>query len=152
MQNDMTKQDQEMLQEVAFRNAMAKYRAMSKTATLPEVGIFWIDAAGTMFAESVSIKDAEGYDEFKIFGGSHYDLWRKAVHANPQWKELEYEEIPRGRVVWHNTPKDPEFVVYLPKELVRYQGQVTSKFNLPSGHVRFDTTDEHYRMCDVCNR
>ena len=148
----MTKQEQKMLQEVALRNAISSYRAKSKTASLPEVGIFWIDLKGTMFAESVSIRDAEDFGDFKIFGGDHYNLWHKAVRENPQWDGFEYEEIPRGRVIWHNIPKKPEFVVYLPKEILRYKGKVTAQFNLPAGHVRFDTTDEHYRMCDVCNR
>jgi len=142
----MTRQELKMLQEVALRNAMACYRAKSKKASLPDVGIFWIDFAGRMFAEGVSIRDAEVYDEFKIFGGNHYDLWDKAVRANPAWKGHEYEEIPRGRVVWHNIPKGPEFVVYLPKEILKYRGKVISQFNLPTGHVRFDTTDEHYRL------
>jgi len=136
----------QMLEEVALRNAIAKFRAASKKASIPELGIFWIDDSGTMFAESVSLRDAEDYGDFKIFGGDHFNLWDKAVRAVPQWEGMEYEEVPRGRVVYKKDPKKPEFVVYLPKRILRYKGKVVGRFNLPTGHIRFDTADEHYRM------
>ena len=96
----MDKQELKMLEEVALRNAISIFRRRSKKAATPEVGIFWIDGTGTMFAESVSLREAVDYGEFKIFDGSHIDLWDKAVSANPQWRGLEYEEVPRGRVVY----------------------------------------------------
>ena len=135
-----------MLEEIALRNAIAKFRAASKKASIPELGIFWIDDSGTMFAESVSLRDAEDYGDFKIFGGDHFNLWDKAVRAVPQWEGMEYEEVPRGRVVYKKDPKKPEFVVYLPKRILRYKNKVVGRFNLPTGHIRFDTSDEHYRM------
>jgi len=136
----------QMLEEIALRNAIAKFRAASKKASIPELGIFWIDDSGTMFAESVSLRDAEDYGDFKIFGGDHFNLWDKAVRAVPQWEGMEYEEVPRGRVVYKKDPKKPEFVVYLPKRILRYKNKVVGRFNLPTGHIRFDTSDEHYRM------
>jgi len=135
-----------MLEEIALRNAIAKFRAASKKASIPELGIFWIDDSGTMFAESVSLRDAEDYGDFKIFGGDHFNLWDKAVRAVPQWEGMEYEEIPRGRVVYKKDPHKPEFIVYLPKRILRYKNKVVGRFNLPTGHIRFDTSDEHYRM------
>ena len=136
----------QMLEEIALRNAIAKFRAASKKASIPELGIFWIDDSGTMFAESVSLRDAEDYGDFKIFGGDHFNLWDKAVRAVPQWEGMEYEEIPRGRVVYKKDPHKPEFIVYLPKRILRYKNKVVGRFNLPTGHIRFDTSDEHYRM------
>lgn len=118
----------------------------SETASIPEVGIFWIDSAGLMFAESVSLRDAADYGDCKTFEGSHYDLWGKAVRANPKWTGLEYEEIPRGRVVYNNVPERPEFVVYMPQRIIKYRDKVLVRFKLPPGHVRFDTSDEHYQV------
>jgi len=137
-----------MLEEVALRNAISMFRAASrgKKAAIPELGIFWLDDSGEMFAESVSLRDAEDYGDFKIFGGNHYDLWSKAVRANPKWRDLEYEDIPRGRVVYKKDPKKPMFIVYLPKRIGKYKNNIIGRFNLPSGHVRFDMSDEHYRM------
>ena len=138
--------EMKVLEEVAFRNALAKFRAASKTKAIPELGIFWIDDSGTMFAESISLRDAPDYGECKIFEGSHFEVWSKAVRANPKWRGKEYEEIPRGRVVYKKDPKKPEFIVYLPKRLGKYKKKVIDRFNLPSGHVRFDMSDEHYQM------
>ncbi len=148
----MDKQELEMLQEVALRNAISKFRRRSKTGAIPEVGIFWIDGSGTMFAESVSLRDAVDYGEFRTFGGGHDELWDNAVKANPKWKGLEYEEVPRGRVVYRRDPKKPEFIVYMPKQLAKYKGKVISRFELPRGSVRFDFTDEHYMFeADECH-
>jgi hypothetical protein len=142
----MDKEEKAMLEEMALRNAIARFRAKSKTASIPHVGIFWIDDKGVMFSESISLRDAEDYGEFKVFGGAHYDIWDKAVRANPKWQGLEYEEIPRGRVVYKKDPKKPEFIIYMPKKIVKYKGKVIGKFDLPVGSVRVDTTDEHYKM------
>ena len=136
-----------MLEEIALRNAIAKFRAASKKkGAIPEVGIFWIDDSGTMFAEGVSLRDAEDYGGFKVYGGDHYNSWAKAVRAVPKWQGMEYEEVPRGRVVYKKDPKKPEFIVYLPKRIAKHKGKVVDRFNLPAGHVRFDMSDEHYRM------
>ena len=135
-----------LIEEIALRNAIAKFRAASKKAAVPELGIFWIDESGAMFAEGVSLRDSEDYGDFRVFSGTHYDLWEKAVRANPRWQDLEYEDIARGRVVYKKDPKKPEFVVYMPKKLVKFKNKVISRFNLPSGHITVDTSDEHYRM------
>lgn len=141
------RQEIKMLEEVALRNAIAKFRAASKKrAAIPELGIFWIDDSGTMFAESVSLGDAEDYGDFRIFGGDHFSSWDKAVRANPKWDGLEYDEVPRGRVVYKRDPKKPVFIVYLSKRIGKYRNKVVDRFNLPAGYVRFDFSNEHYRM------
>jgi len=146
----MDKQETKLLEEVALRNALAMFRQMNavskKKSLIPEVGLFWIDDSGEMFAEGISLREAEDYGDFKIFEGSHYDLWGKAVLAKPNWRNSEYEEIPRGRVVYRKDPKKPEFIVYLPKRIRKYGNKVIDRFSLPSGYVRFDMSDEHYRM------
>jgi hypothetical protein len=122
------------------------HKASKKRTATPELGIFWIDDSGTMFSESISLRDAEDYGEFKIFDGSHFESWADAVRANPKWRDKEYEEIPRGRVVCKKNPKKPEFIVYLPKRIGKYKKRVIARFKLPSSHVRFDMSDEHYRI------
>ena len=142
-----TEQERKMVEEVALRNAIAKFRAASKKkAAIPELGIFWIDDSGTMYAESVSLRDAEDYGDFRIFGGSHFESWAKAVCANPKWRDLEYEAVPRGRVVYRRHPKKPKFIVYMPKKIGKYRRKVIRRFNLPSRYVLFDFSDEHYRI------
>ena len=142
--------EKRMPKEVTFRNAVAMFRrknaASTRKASTPKVGIFWIDDHGTMFAASVSLPDAEDYGEFKIFDGSHLDSWDKAIRSNPKWKDLQYEQIPRGRVVYRQDPKKPEFIVYMPEQISKYRGKVVTRFKLPSGYVRFNFDDEHYQL------
>ena len=142
--------EKKMLEEVALKNAVIQFRhenlAKTKVASTPEVGLFWCDLSGNLYSESVPLPQAEEYGEFKISDKAHFDNWDKAVRANPKWKGLEYEEIPRGRVVYKIDPKKPEFIVYLPKVLLKFKSKILARFNLPVGHVRFDTSDEHYQM------
>lgn len=146
----MDKAEKKMLQEIALRNAVSRFRRINavttKVASTPEVGIFWIDDSGTMFADSVSLPDAEDSGDFKDYGSSHYMMWVRAVRANPKWKGLEYEDVPRGRVVYKRDPKKPEFVVYMAKQSGKFRRRVITRFNLPAGYVRFDFSDEHYQM------
>jgi hypothetical protein len=118
---------------------------MTKMRADPEVGIFWIDNFGTMFAASVSLPDAQDYGDFKVFEQGHHDLWREAIRANPQWRHLEYEEVPRGRVAFHNDPKKPVFIVYMPRRIAKHKDKVIGRFHLPAGGICFDFDDEHYQ-------
>ena len=114
---------------------------------MPEVGIFWIDDSdGTMFADSVSLKDSEQAGVFCDYGSSHYVMWDKAVRVNPKWKGKEYEQIPRGRVVCRMDLGKPVFIVYLPKILLKFKSKILARFNIPVGHTKFDTSDEHYQV------
>lgn len=125
---------------------MSKPVSSKKRASLPEVGIFWIDDDGTMFADSVTLKDAEQAGDFADYGGSHYAIWDKAVRLNPKWKGLEYEQVPRGRVVCKMDSKMPMFTVYMAKRLSKFKKKVIARFNLPAKGICWDYSDEHYQM------
>ena len=140
-----------MLAEVHLRNLIAKFADMNerevKVSAIPEVGIFWMSRDGKkFFKSSVSIRDAEDYGDFKIYDRPHYLEWGKAVRENPSWRGKEYEEIPRGRVVLSVSPGKNRFVIFLPKELKRYERKISAAFRIPSAVVDFDYSDLHYRM------
>lgn len=140
-----------MLAEVHLRNIIAKYRDLNgkqyRVAAIPEVGIFWMGKSGKPFyKKSVSLKNAETYGKFKIFDAPHYLEWDSAVRKNSQWRGMEYEDVPRGRVTHYTSPGNNKFIVYLPKELRRHESKIARAFKLPLGHVEFDYSDEHYRM------
>ena len=142
----MNKQKLTEISEKVCKKAIAKLHG--KKASIPEVGFFWIDMTGLMYAESVPVNSVKDYGGFKGLDASHYDVWNKAVRTNPKWKGLEYEDVPRGRVIWQagEGGKDNEFIVYVPKQLLKFKNKVISRFNLPSGNTRFDTSDEHYQI------
>ena len=139
-----------MLREVHLRNLIAKFQDLNGReygqAIIPEVGLFWMSCDGELFFKSsVSIRDAEDYGDFRIYGRSHYEDWGKAVRENPDWEGMAYEEVPRGRVVLSMVPRRSRFIVYLPKVLKRYEEKIAQAFVLPSSHAVYDYADEHYR-------
>jgi hypothetical protein len=123
----------------------AENKSRTRKASIPILGIFWVDDNGNLYSEGVTLRDAEDYGNFKIYGGDHYSSWSKAVSRFPQWRDMEYDEVPRGRVVYKKDPKNPEFIVSMKKKSGKHKSKIMSRFDLPMGHVRFDFTDEHYR-------
>lgn len=61
--------------------------------------------------------------------------------------DYEYDQIPRGRVVFKMglNLKD-EFVIYLTAQLVKFKDKIIEAFKIPKEYVRFDFSDEHYRL------
>lgn len=120
------------------------------------VGIFWVlsQPGGplSVLADLVPFAQGELYGEFLTYGG-HYTYWevmaqlgsgelrRRGLATAPVWSE--YEEWPRGRVVYHQPTK--RFVVYADRKL---WGQpildlVLVRFGLQRGD--FDLrSDPHY--------
>ena len=143
--------EQAMLSEVYLRNLIAKYRDLNEREygeiVTPEVGVFWMSCDGQQFfKQAVSIRDAVFYDQFRTYEGSHYEEWDAAVRATPPWTGLEYEEVPRGRVVHLTLPGKSRFIVYLPKVLRRHEQKIRRAFTLPPEHTVFDYSDEHYKL------
>lgn len=59
------------------------------------MGIFYyID--GKIINETVELNYAENYGDFKIYKGSHFDMWRKVLEKKTN---KPYDYFPRGRVV-----------------------------------------------------
>jgi hypothetical protein len=96
------------------------------------------------------LADAEEYGDCLTFGGGHYETWeswrRGRLPLSPALRHLvagaEYEEWPRGRVVYERTPK--LFVIYADRQAFPYREQVETAFNLPAGQTSI-RADSHYR-------
>ena len=142
------KAEKQLLDEIAFRNMLARLVDLNMrtfgVAEMPRVGVFWIHN-GLMRSESTSLRDAVDYGDFKIHDRSHYAAWEGVVSADPSWAALEYDQIPRGRVLFRPDLQQPEFTVYLPAELKDHESQIRAEFKL-NGKVSFDYSDEHYRI------
>src|SRR5690242_1185265 len=66
----------------------------------PRVGIFWF-YKGKLIIDSTPLSAAEQYGEFLGHPASHIDHWANLQRTGVVPPEVEYEEAPRGRVVYH---------------------------------------------------
>lgn len=65
----------------------------------PMIGIFWF-LEDRLLTKGVPLGEAEPYDKCLTFPCSHIDYWEtlRVSGKVPEW--MEYEEVPRGRVVY----------------------------------------------------
>lgn len=129
---------------------------MMTTTRPPHVGIFWhiVTAATgpTLLVDAVPVAEAEPYGDFLTYGG-HYEFWSKLAEMGTaelrqrglpdaaKWSE--YEEWPRGRVVFH-VPAS-RFILYADRKLMvpPVIARIAERFGLPDDG--FDVRgDPHY--------
>src|ERR1039458_8987371 len=78
-------------------------KASSKTPE-PHVGIFWI-VNGKSLIESTPLSEAEPYGVFLTHPRGHAEVWEAFQRAGAVPREVEYEESPRGRVMFNTRTK-----------------------------------------------
>jgi hypothetical protein len=66
----------------------------------PSVGIFWI-VGGKLLIDSSALSEAEAYGDFKTHSDDHIVVWEKLQRKGVAPAAMEYEEAPRGRVVYN---------------------------------------------------
>lgn len=131
-----------------FRNYVAK---LKKKGSVPKVGIFWIDVKESKLfgPEPLSLRDADTLGETKQDLRDHYTEWDNLGSKKPdRFKFCEYEEVPRGRVVFILDKENSHFVVFLPKKVKseKIEFLIADYFSLPSGKTFFNYTDMHYQI------
>jgi hypothetical protein len=145
---EMLTPDEKQLIEEIYQNAQKK-RAM-KIAGMPEVGIFWVMGKRVLI-DGTSLNEAEGYADFKIHNIDHYSLWEKYQRVEVVPGDIEYDEVPRGRVVYNI--KTRQFTMFADPCILKAKGMtqyIMAKMNLPFENTKIET-DEHYR-CPKCLR
>lgn len=121
------------------------------------VGPYWFvrDDSGRvlLMAHRCALADAEEYGEFLTCPHGHYDVWERwrarcpAERIADVQRDAEYEEWPRGRVVF-NSVQGP-FIVYADRRISQQEVQrVLEYFGIPVGRVEF-MTDGHYQSTRV---
>jgi len=134
---------------------------MSESAGGPEeprVGIFWIigtKAGPKLLTASCRLAEAEPYGDCLTFGPGHYQVWRNwrssrelEAAARAVVREYEYEEWPRGRVVFDRATQ--HFVLYADRKLMEVENieRIAECFQLPSDSISVEG-DCHYRSTEV---
>ena len=127
------------------------------TQVEPHVGIFWFvrdDEQVMMIADKTPLSAAELYGDFLTHPVGHYDFWESlrrkgprglkaaGLPGTPAW--YEYEEFPRGRVVYSRV--NSRFTVYVDARLSTAEilEEIIRTFGL-SGTDYVVDGDPHYR-------
>ncbi len=128
-------------------SAQGQRKRSARTAE-PLVGIFWL-VKQNLLIDSTLLSAAEEYDHFKIHSGNHISVWEKFQQNGTAPREMEYEEAPRGRVMYNT--KTRRFTLLADKCILkdkRIVSKIMSEMNLPSKNTD-KGTDSHYR-CFAC--
>ncbi len=119
----------------------------SRPAREPHVGIFWRLKEKLIF-DMTPLSAAEVHLHFKFHSGDHVSVWERFRQQRIVPPEIEYEEPPRGRVVY--SVIDGKFTLLADKCILRDRvavRKIMAEMNLPRGTET--STDQHYR-CSAC--
>ena len=110
--------------------------------TQPKVGVFWI-FKGKLLKFETAVDDGTEYGGVVNGRFNHIDYWPMLQRRNPELRLLEYQEVPRGRVMF--IKKTKKFRVLMDKVLhtPRNKQSLLKAFNLPKTKTAFGT-DPHY--------
>ena len=114
----------------------------------PHVGIFWV-VSGKPLIDSMALGEAEDYGDFRTYPRSHIDVWEQWRLSGRVPGDVEYEEPPRGRVMFNK--KAGRFTFLADRCILRDKNMVStimSAMNLPNKSTDKGTHD-HYR-CSAC--
>lgn len=112
----------------------------------PEVGIFWL-VAGKLVIDRTPLSRAERDSDFVNHPRSHHSQWSQLQRDGTMPPDMEYEEPPRGRVVYGIRAKQftllADRCILERKSLVR---RILQELHLPATTPL--RTDPHYRCVD----
>lgn len=117
----------------------------ASTTDVPEdgkVGIFWWHR-GRLLVAAVALENGDETEWVIDSPVNHVHHWPKFQRLHPELRQLEYEEVPRGRVLF--TKETKMFCVYMDLRLhqARIKTALRRTFGLTGRRVRF-ATDPHY--------
>lgn len=123
-------------------------RIVSKQSNAePRVGIFWL-VDDQLLIHMTRLSRAERYGNCLTYPGSHIDVWRRYHHSGKIPRDIEYEELPRGRVVYETGTQ--QFTVLADQCILKRKAwieRIKKTLRLPKDlTVR---TDPHYQ-CFRC--
>lgn len=114
----------------------------------PKVGIFWL-VKGSLIFDATPVAEADADGDSKNHPRGHFDRWKQMQNAGTVPADIEYEEYPRGRVIFES--KTGKFLVLADRCILQRRGlveRIMKRFELPVNKTKC-ATDSHYR-CYKC--
>lgn len=109
------------------------------------VGVFWIYKQQLYF-KSIITDNVKSINNFIDSDFAHYEVWDEISSQNKDFYLYEYEDIPRGRVVYD--AKNAEYIVYANDDIIiskEAKSLIINGFNLLNDKVLFKY-DAHYKI------
>lgn len=120
------------------------------TPSEPRVGIVFL-VRGQVFLESTPLSEAEVHAGCKDHEGGHAQFWKELLANRAIPVGSEYDEYPRGRIVYHLATQ--RFAMMLDRCFQDHRDVVTTiieSLYLPADRV-YESDDSHY-VCPDCQR
>jgi hypothetical protein len=136
---------QPMLEHFAALNK--RTQAARKVARESEVGIFWV-YDGRLLMDTTPLSEAFSWGDYKTHERAHDKFWLTLQRNDVVPRDVEYDEVPRGRV-GYNT-KERRFYLLVDACIKKDQAmidRIERELNLPSNTVV--DLDSHYK-CPGC--
>ena len=84
--------------------ARGRRRQDAKKAGVPEVGLFFL-VKGKVFADGIPWTKASGHAELRVYDVDHDKYWGLLQRIGAAPRDLDYDQVPRGRVVYDEKPQ-----------------------------------------------
>ncbi len=101
---------------------------------MSHIGIFWVHQ-GHILASPVSLDVAVVTSGIADSPKNHVSLWPQIQRKHPDLRDLEYLDVPRGRVVFYQ--RTQRFTVYLDKSLLKHRVKTDLLKRLCSSGIEF---------------
>jgi hypothetical protein len=121
-----------------------------KRAGSPEVGIIFV-YKGHLFLEGSTLREAANYGGLLGHANDHFKYWQDLQRSGLVPTDVEYDEVPRGRVGYD--PRNKQFKILIDKCILkdkRMVDKIENDFRLPSANTVVEL-DSHYK-CPGCLR
>jgi hypothetical protein len=139
--------EERIMAESAARGIQSRSRRRTQDrAREPHVGIFWW-LSGKLIVDSTPLSAAERYANSLTHSPGHPKCWRALQSKGLIPVDLEYDEVPRGRVNY-DLLNDKFLVLFDTCISAKAIRQVIARMNIPEGKV-VKSSDLHYR-CPRC--
>jgi len=115
------------------------------------VGIFWL-VGDRLIIDASPLSEAEPYGDCLTHRNSHIDYWTAQQRLGEVPREIEYEDLPRGRVVYNRETQ--RFALYADRCILKRRPllkQIMKAMHLMASQadVGTDGPDGHYK-CAHC--
>ena len=110
-----------------------------------KIGVFWI-VKGRIDGFKEPVENGEDYGDTIQPSYDHYSFWSEFITRYPALKIKEYDEIPRGRVVYDKKKK--HFIILSSKEVLNnreFIENICLFYDLDKNNLELKW-DEHYEL------